>query len=50
MVIDYPDGRSLMLTTAKDKARTGEEFAEDPIEPDARLEELEAWLGQACAS
>lgn len=33
VVLDYPDGRSLMLTTAKDKARTGEEFAEDPIAP-----------------
>lgn len=30
VVLDYPDGRSLMLTTAKDKACTGEEFAEDP--------------------
>ena len=44
MVIDYPDGRSLMLTTAKDKARTGEEFAEDPIAPDASESELDGWL------
>lgn len=37
MVIDYPDGSALMLTTAKDKARTGEVFAEDPIQPDEVL-------------
>lgn len=48
MVIDYPDGRSLMLTTAKDKARTGEEFAEDPIQPDAPLSELQGWLDERC--
>lgn len=48
MVIDYPDGRSLMLTTAKDKARTGEEFAEDPIAPDAPESELDPWLASHC--
>ena len=48
MVIDYPDGRSLMLTTAKDKARTGEEFAEDPIAPDAPESELDSWLASHC--
>ena len=48
MVIDYPDGRSLMLTTAKDKARTGEEFAEDPIAPDASESELDGWLATHC--
>ena len=48
MVIDYPDGRSLMLTTAKDKARTGEEFAEDPIAPDAPESELDSWLASRC--
>lgn len=50
MVIDYPDGRSLMLTTAKDKARTGEEFAEDPIAPDAPESELDSWLASRCGS
>lgn len=50
MVIDYPDGRSLMLTTAKDKARTGEEFAEDPIAPDAPESELDGWLATRCGS
>ena len=49
-VIDYPDGRSLMLTTAKDKARTGEEFAEDPIAPDAPESELDSWLASHCGS
>lgn len=48
MVLDYPDGRSLMLTTAKDKARTGEEFAEDPIAPDASESELDGWLATHC--
>ncbi|MCG7230530.1 S41 family peptidase [Corynebacterium minutissimum] len=48
MVIDYPDGRSLMITTAKDKARTGEEFAEDPIAPDAPESELDSWLASRC--
>ena len=48
VVIDYPDGRSLMLTVAKDVARTGEEFAEDPIAPDAPLSELDGWLHDVC--
>ena len=48
VVLDYPDGRSLMLTTAKDKARTGEEFAEDPIAPDAPESELDGWLASQC--
>lgn len=47
-VLDYPDGRSLMLTIAKDKARTGEEFAEDPIAPDAPESELDGWLAARC--
>ena len=34
MVYDFPDGSALMLTIAKDKARTGEVFSEDPIQPD----------------
>ena len=50
VVLDYPDGRSLMLTTAKDKARTGEEFAEDPIAPDAPEFELDSWLASRCGS
>ncbi|MBU5654770.1 S41 family peptidase [Corynebacterium aurimucosum] len=49
VVLDYPDGRSLMLTTAKDKARTGEEFAEDPIAPDAPESELDGWLASHCS-
>lgn len=48
MVLDYPDGRSLMLTAAKDKACTGEEFAEDPIAPDAPESELDGWLASHC--
>ena len=50
-VYDFPDGSVLMLTIAKDKARTGEEFAEDPIQPDSptatadeALDEAKAWL------
>lgn len=50
VVLDYPDGRSLMLTTAKDMARTGEEFAEDPIAPDASESELGGWLASHCGS
>lgn len=37
-VIDYPDGSELMLTISRDKARTGEIFAEDPIQPDVVLD------------
>ncbi len=48
MVYDYPDGRSLMLTIAKDKARTGEEFSEEPIAPDVPLAELDAWISARC--
>ncbi|WP_408911580.1 S41 family peptidase [Corynebacterium gottingense] len=51
MVYDFPDGSVLMLTIAKDKARTGEEFAEYPIQPDSptatgdeALDEAKAWL------
>ena len=48
MVYDFPDGSSLMLTIAKDRARTGETFAEDPIHPDAGGGEAEAlaWLAE----
>lgn len=48
VVLDYPDGRSLMLTAAKDKACTGEEFAEDPIAPDTPESELDGWLASHC--
>ncbi|MDO5097477.1 MAG: S41 family peptidase [Corynebacterium sp.] len=52
-VFDMPDGAGIMVTTAKDVARTGEEFAEDPIEPDERSDQPEAhardWLHQECA-
>ena len=50
VVLDYPDSRSLMLTTAKDKACTGEEFAEDPIAPDAPESELDGSLASHCGS
>lgn len=50
--IDMPDGAGLMLTTAKDVARTGEEFAEDPVQPDVVTDnpedEAKAWLTQQC--
>ena len=48
MVYDFPDGSLLMLTIAKDKARTGEEFAEDPVQPDVEtdvpFEQAMQWL------
>lgn len=48
MVFDYPDGSSLMLTIGKDKDRTGQEYAEDPISPDeetsAPEDAAQAWL------
>ncbi|MCG7458360.1 S41 family peptidase [Corynebacterium sp. LaCa117] len=50
VVLDYPDSRSLMLTTAKDKACTGEEFAEDPIAPDTPESELDGSLASHCGS
>jgi len=48
MVYDFPDGSALMLTIAKDKARTGEIFSEDPIQPDEPGDEDAAlgWLAQ----
>ena len=43
-----PDGSQLVLTISCDKARTGEIFCDDPIEPDVAtdqpLEEALAWL------
>lgn len=55
MVIDLYDGAYMTITTAKDKARTGEEFAEDPIQPDVRTTDAEAeaiaWLkAQGCSA
>lgn len=35
--VDYPDGAQVLLTISRDKARTGEVFAEDPIQPDVQL-------------
>ena len=48
MVYDFPDGSSMMLTIAKDRARTGETFAEDPIRPDTEGGEADAlaWLAE----
>ena len=48
MVYDFPDGSALMLTIAKDKARTGEIFSEDPIQPDGPGDEdaALAWLAE----
>ena len=48
MVYDFPDGSALMLTIAKDKARTGEIFSEDPIQPDKPGDEdaALAWLAE----
>ncbi|SDS65063.1 S41 family peptidase [Corynebacterium timonense] len=55
MVVDLYDGASVMITTAKDRARTGEEFAEDPVRPDVATNDAEreavAWLeGQGCST
>ena len=42
------DGYTLVITTASSVARTGEEFCEDPIEPDVRteapLQDALAWM------
>ena len=42
------DGYTLVITTASNVARTGEEFCEDPIEPDvhsgAPLQDALAWI------
>lgn len=48
MVYDFPDGSVLMLTIAKDKARTGEIFSEDPVQPDEPGDEdaALAWLAE----
>lgn len=48
MVYDFPDGSNLMLTVAKDRARTGETFAEDPIRPDIEGDQADAlaWLAE----
>ena len=51
-VIDMPDGAGLMLTTATDVARTGEEFSEDPINPDVVTDDAQVqateWINQKC--
>lgn len=51
-IYDFPDGSALMLTIAKDKARTGEEFSEDPIQPDVVTDQPEqdarGWLAERC--
>lgn len=41
-VIKLYDGASMLLTMGTDIARTGEEFCEDPIEPDVASEEPES--------
>ena len=48
MVYDFPDGSALMLTIAKYKARTGEIFSEDPVQPDELGDEdaALAWLAE----
>ncbi|WP_244311015.1 S41 family peptidase [Corynebacterium hindlerae] len=54
VVIDLYDGAGLMITTAKDRARTGEDFSDDPIQPDVTTEDPEAdaaaWLRQQCTT
>lgn len=50
---DFPDGTTLLITQAWDKARTGELFGEDPIQPDEvtgtedALAAAKRWLGQS---
>jgi peptidase, S41 family len=52
LIIDMPDGAGLMVTTANDVARTGEEFSEDPIAPDVSTDRPEQaateWLHSQC--
>lgn len=52
IVVDMPDGAGIMLTVAKDVARTGEEFAEEPVKPDVVTDNPEAeatrWLSEEC--
>ena len=52
LIIDMPDGAGLMVTTANDVARTGEEFSEDPIAPDVSTDQPEQaateWLHSQC--
>ncbi|WP_164845567.1 S41 family peptidase [Anaerosphaera multitolerans] len=49
-VIPLADGAEMVLTIARDKARTGEVFAEDPIVPDMvtdnPLEEAIKWINE----
>ena len=48
--VEMPDGARILLTTAHNKARTGEMFGEDPIEPDLVTVSAERaardWIGQ----
>ncbi|AKK04181.1 S41 family peptidase [Corynebacterium epidermidicanis] len=50
VMIDLPDGAGLMLTTAKDRDRTGAEYMDDPVVPDVTtddaLEAALAWLAE----
>lgn len=39
IVIDLSDGAGLMLTTAKDRDRTGTEYMDDPIAPDVTTDD-----------
>lgn len=53
VTIDLPDGAGLMLTTAKDRDRTGTEYMDDPIAPDELADDALAaalaWLAkQGC--
>ncbi|MEJ6013238.1 S41 family peptidase [Corynebacterium sp. H127] len=54
MMINLPDGAGLMITTAKDRDRTGAEYHEDSIQPDETATDAEAaafaWLNaQGCS-
>lgn len=48
--IEMPDGARILLTTAHNKARTGEIFGENPVEPDMVTVSAERaareWIGQ----
>lgn len=46
-VYEFPDGSELMLTTARNRDRTGQTYAEDPIEPDTKTGSSDAALAAA---
>ncbi len=52
IVIAFPEDMKLVLTTASDRARTGEIFTEQPVEPDVVTDTPEAaarqWLVEKC--